>query len=94
MNSIRITVIGQAVVPVVNVVLGRINVKANLINRGKLGNLRTLTLLAEASDDLLEDRRRIIAALCQEQAWLIVAQPYGMPEDIFVLSRPSCAFHE
>ena len=95
MEELYLLVMGLEAVPIIRIALSEAGFDVNQVNPvivGKLGNLKLLTIILRGEEPLVELRRKVMSALGAEHTRLVVLQPYGELDKLFVLNRPSLNF--
>lgn len=93
MEELLITVVGLDVFRTVQAVLGHIYVnQLNPVNRGRLGNFKTLTYSIDIPrDEVIETRRKIMSVLAEESTHLLAMYPHGEWMHVYIFDRRTFA---
>jgi predicted amino acid-binding ACT domain protein len=89
MEEFVITVVGLDVFRTIQAVLAHIDInQLNPVNRGRLGNFKTLTYSIDIPrDEVIETRRKIMSALAEESTHLLAMYPHGEWMHVYIFDR-------
>lgn len=89
MINLEITVVGLDILRTVQYALKPVNIKlVNPVNRGKLGNFKTLTFLTPIrGEEFMNRRKDIMAALANESTHLLSMYAHGNVFHVYIFNR-------